>query len=199
MADPIEKYKSSKNTKVKDFFSNLGMGHVIIIGICLVGIIAITSNENADPRYNYVAYAILIGVILVMFFKPNPEKTLLPKHIVIEAAQEEVNRMVRIGREFSYDSKVIAGPACRLNQENEGLSGSSGPISWDVGITEFVRGSQYKKEGVISIHPFKGIVMGFEWRLLGYTGRESRDRDIIPVGIVQGNMQPTDFGKDNQK
>ena len=82
-----------------------------------------------------------------------------------------------------------------MKYENDLISGTSGPTSWDVGFVEFVHGTRFKKDGVISIHPYLGIITGIDFRPLGYTGRESRDRDIIPVGVVQGNVKTTEFGK----
>lgn len=199
MEELVREYRSQGENVAKNFFSNLGMGHVIIIGICLLILVAVFSNEEINPRYNYVIMAVLVGFILVLFFKSPKEKRLLSRKVVIKIAQEEVNKMVRDGKEFSYDSKVIVGPACHLKYENDMMTGTSGPIAWDVGFMELVKGSQYKKEGVISLHPFEGIITGFDWRPLGYTGRESRDRDIVPVGIVEGSMKTTDFGKENRK
>lgn len=197
MEEEAKKYQRNNNNKFVNMISNLGIGHIIVIGIVALFVISLTKN-NQDPRYNYVLYFILIGIILVMYFKPSKEQTLLPREVVAKIAQERLNEMVRDGKEFSFDSKVNVNPACHLKYENDLLTGTSGPVSWEVGFVEMVHGSRYVKDGVISIHPFKGIVTGIDFRPMGYTGRESRDRDIIPVGVVQGNIKTSDFSGNKQ-
>jgi hypothetical protein len=194
MEDLAKEYGKNKTDRFANFLSNINIAHIIIIGVIFFIIVAI-SGRAVNSKYLYVVIFILLGIIAVLYFKPSKEKKILPDYIVKKVAQEALNQKVREGEEFSYDSKVVVSPYCKLKYENDMHTGNSGPVAWDVGFIEFVQGSQYKKEGIISLHPYDGFVTGLEFRPLGYSGRESRDRDIIPVGIVEGKVKTTDFGK----
>lgn len=195
MEDPAKEYAQKKESKFKNFISNISVGQVIIFGIVVFLIISFSKNKQANPAYNYVLYGILITIILILYFKPSKEKVLLPEHIVKQIAREIVKRKVMEGHEFSFDSRVEISAACHLKYENDMVTGTSGPVAWEVGFIEHVHNSNYKKEGVIRIHPYEGICTGISFYPLGYTGRESRDRDIVPVGVVPGSIKTTDFGQ----
>lgn len=188
-----EEYKKNNENRMQNLLSKISIVHLLIFGVILLIAYSVTKN-NTDPKINYIIYGVLFVIILVLWFKPNKEKKLLPDHVVKEIAQEALNKKVREGKEFAFDSKVFVTPYCHLVYENDMASGTSGPIKWEVGFEELVNGSQYKKEGVISIHCYEGFVTGLKFLPFGYTGRESHDRDIIPVGVVQGNIKTTDFG-----
>jgi hypothetical protein len=198
MDDIAKEYTKQKDNKFKNFMSNISVAQVIIFGVILFIIIALNKNKTADPKYNYVLYGILIVIILILYFKPSKDKILIPEPIAKQIAQEALNKKVKEGKEFSFDSIVKVMPACQLTYESDFMTGSSGPVSWDIGYIEYVHGSQYKKEGVISIHPYEGIVTGLREYPLGYTGRETKDVRVVPVGIVQGNMKTTDYGNPPQ-
>lgn len=187
-------YKRSSRNTVEGFLSKVSTGQIFIFIIILLVIVAMSNNESLDKKYNVVIYVGLIAIIAYLYFKPTKEKALLPEHIVKQIAQEALNRKVRDGQEFPFDSKVFVMPACHLKYESDLMTGTSGPVAWEVGFEELVRGSQFKREGVIRIHPFEGKVTGISFYPLGYSGRESRDKTIVPVGVVQGNVKTTDFG-----
>lgn len=191
-----QEYKKNNDNKLQNLLSKISIWHLIAFGV--IGLIAysITKN-NTDPKVNYIIYGVLIAIILVLYFKPNEKKKLLPDYVVKEIAQEALNKKVREGREFAFDSKVFVTPYCHLVWENDMTTGQSGPIKWEVGFEELVHGSQYKKSGVVSIHCYDGFITGITHRPFGYTGMESRDRDLVPVGVVQGNIKTTDFGSPN--
>jgi hypothetical protein len=188
-----EEYKKNKESKIKNLLANVSVVHLLIIGVIILIIVAISKN-NTDPKYNYVIYGVLIAIILVLYFKPSKEKKLLPDYIAKQIAQEALNKKVKENKEFAFDSKVYVTPYCHLVYENDMTTGTSGPIKWEVGFEELKEGSQYKKQGVISIHPYEGFVTGIKMMPFGFSGRESHDRDIIPVGVVQGNIKTTDYG-----
>ena len=195
MEDIVKEYKKTSNTRFGDFLSNLGVGHILLIGLLLFFLVSMSDNPEVDPRQHYIIYFILGAIIVYLIYKPTAEKKILPEYVAKKIAQEALNEKVREGKQFSYASKVLVTGVCRLKYENDLISGTSGPVSWDIGFAESVRGSKYKKEGVISVHPYTGIVTGIEFRPLGYSGRESRDRDIVPVGVVEGKVKTTEFGK----
>ena len=188
-----EEYKKNNDSKIKNLLSNITIVHLLIIGVVILIIVSI-SKSTTDPKYNYVIFGVLIAIILVLYFKPSKERKILPDHVVKEIAQEALNRKVKENKEFAFDSKVYVTPYCHLVYENDMTNGTSGPVKWEVGFEELTEGSQYKKQGVISVHPYEGFITGIKYMPFGYTGREAHDRDIIPVGVVQGNMKTTDFG-----
>ena len=189
-----EEYKKNNESKVKNLLSNISVVHLLVLGVIILIIISI-SKSNSDPKYNYVIYGVLVAVILVLYFKPSKEKKLLPDYVVKQIAQEALNKKIREGKEFSFDSKVFVTPYCTLKYENDMTTGTSGPVAWEVGFEELVEGSQYKKAGIVRVHPFEGFITGIKHLPFGYTGRESTDRvDIVPVGVVQGNIKTTDWG-----
>lgn len=195
MENIAKEYRKNSGERIRDFFSKVGTAHVVTVGILLFVLIAFSRNPETDKRYLYVIIFILVGVISVLAFKPEKQKNFLPDYVAKEIAQEALDKKVREGKEFAFDSKVFVMQVCHLKYENDFVTGQSGPVSWDIGFVELVHGTQYKKEGVIRIHPYNGFVTGIAFYPLGYTGRESRDKDIIPVGIVQGSVKTTDFGK----
>ena len=190
-----KEYKKSSGNRLTEFLAKISTGQVILFGIVIFILIAFNNNQGSDQKYTYAIYFILIGIIAVLYFKPAKEKRLLPDYVAKEIAQEALNLKVREGKEFSFDSKLFVTPYCHLKYENDLITGMSGPVGWDVGFIELVHGTQYKKEGVVSIHPYEGIVTGITFRPLGYTGMESRDKVIIPVAVVEGKIKTTDYGK----
>lgn len=194
MEDIAKEYTQKKESRWKHFLSNISTGQVIIFGVIIFLVISFSNNKTADPKYNYVLYGVLIVIILVLYFKPSNQKILLPEHVVKRIAQEALDRKVREGKEFSFDSTVKVSSACHLKYESDMMTGTSGPVAWEIGFIERVNNSQYKKEGVIRIHPYEGIVTGISFYPLGYTGRESRDREIVPVSVVQGSVKTTEYG-----
>lgn len=194
MEEVAKEYTQKNENKFKQFISNISTGQVVIFGIIIFLIISFSKNKNSNPEYNYVLYGVLIVIILILYFKPSKEKILLPEYVVKQIAQEALDRKVREGREFGFDSKVRVSSACHLQWENDMMTGGLRPIAWEIGFIESVHNSQYKKEGVIRIHPFEGVIMGLSFRPLGYTGLETHDKDIVPVGVIQGNVKTTDFG-----
>ena len=189
----VKEYQSKNRNIFKNFLDNIKPGHLFIFAIIVIILIKITSNPNIDIRYHYVIYAFLIGVIILIASKSSNKKVLLDKSIVMKIAQEELNRMVNEGSEFAYDSKVYLSGKCNLLFTDNMATGYADYTSWDVGFVEQVQGSQYKKDGVIRIHPYTGIILGIIDMPLGYTGKEKRDKEIIPVGIVMGTQKTTDI------
>lgn len=193
MEDQIAKEWVNKNdNKWTNFLTRIGPGHIIVFGVIIFIIIAISKNQVTSNKYSILIYSVLVGIILVLMFKPNKEKKLLPEHVVKKIAQEALESKRREGVEIPQDSKVYVQPACHLKWNNDMQTGEYFPTAWEIGFIEKVHGSNYNRDGVISIHPFEGIVTGISWRPLGYTGLESRDKDIVPVFSVGNKPRPDD-------
>lgn len=191
MTEELLKEYQSKN-KIADFLSKTSVVHVILIGLFLFFLIKI-GRSNIDPRYHYAAYLIFIAIIMVLYFKTEKQKKLIPRHIAAQIAQEELEAMVRNGKEFPFDSKVYVMAASQTKFKEDLIKGDSGPVAWAIGFYEMVHGTAFKRDGVVYIHPYEGNVTGINWEPLGYTGKETKDVKIVPVGVVQGNFKTTDF------
>ena len=133
-------------------------------------------------------------MILVMYFKTDGTKKLLPRHIIIQIAQQELDLMIRVGQ-FPFDSKVYVSPSCQTKYENDLITDSSGPVSYAVGFYELVHGSQFKRDFVMFLNPYDGNVTGINEMRLGYDGTQTRDVMKIPVGVIQGSFKTNEFGK----
>jgi hypothetical protein len=189
----VEEYKKGNENRVNNLLSSVTPIHLIVFGVLVLIAYSITKN-NKDTNMTYIIYAVLFGVIIVLLYKPSKEKRLLPREVVVRIVKEEAEKMRRMGVEFSFDSKIFVKPHCHLKYENDMTTGTSGPVSWEVGVDELVHGTQYKKTFVFFVHPYEGIITGVDERVFGFKGIESRDRDVVPVGVVQGNIKTTDFG-----
>jgi hypothetical protein len=190
----VEEYKKNNDNKLQNLLSNVSVVHLLMLGVVALIVYSVLKN-NTDPKINYIIYGVMGIIILVLYFRPNKEKKLLPDYIVKQIAQEALNKKVREGKEFAFNSKVFVTPYCTLKYENDMTTGTSGPTSWEIGFEELIQGSQYKKAGIIRIHPFEGFVCGIKHLPFGYTGRETTDKvDIVPVGVVQGNVKTSDWG-----
>lgn len=193
MNEIVENYQ--KKNKFQNVLSRVNIIHVVIVGLLLFILIKM-GKSGTDPKYYYVGYAVLGVIIAIMYFKAGKNKKLIPRHVAAQIAQEELNRMVRDGKEFAFDSKCVVMAASQMKYKDDLIKGESGvPISWAIGFYEMVHGSNYKREGLIHIHPYEGYVMGIKMLPLGYTGAEETDRiKIVPVGIVSGSFKTSEFG-----
>lgn len=192
MEDSVKKYQSKNKNIFRSFLENIGMGHIFIFTFIGLVLIKITSNPEIDVRYNYIIYAALIGIIILISVKSSKNKILLDKEIVIKIAQEELNRMVHEGKEFAYDSKIYPSGKCNLI-EDKNTSGEIIYTSWDIGFVEQVHGSQYKKDYIMSIHPYEGIILGVADMPLGYTGKEKRNKEQDIVLLITGTQKTPDI------
>lgn len=192
MADIVEQYIDKKNNRLQTFMSRLNTAKILLFGAIVF--VLVTINRSNNKSYTLIGWAVLLGVILVLYFKKDKTGEILDEPTVKLIAQEILNKKKIEGKEISYDSNVFTLPQCYLKWENDMVSGDSGPVAWDVGFVEMVHGKNYRREGIIHIHPYKGICTGIEWRPLGYSGIESKDRDVVPVGIIPGTIKTTEYG-----
>lgn len=189
-----EEYKKNTEHRVTNLLSRVSVWHLVIFGVIGLIVYSMTKNQT-DPKYNYIIYGVLIVIIAVLYFKPTKEKKLLPDYVVKQIAQEALNRKVREGKEFAFDSKVFVKPQCHLRYSDDLAEGFSGPIAWDVEFEELVHGTQYKRDGFVSLHPFDGVITAIFFTPFGFNPRESQNVKIIPVGVVQGTMKTSEFGQ----
>lgn len=189
----VKEYRSKNKNFLKSFMSNIGLGHILLFGIIGIILIKVISSPNVDPRYNYIIYGTLIGIIIIISSKSNKERIRIDRQTATRIALEEANYMKNQGKEFAYDSKIYSSGRCKCRFTDNMATGYADYTSWDIGIVEHVHGSQYKKDYVISIHPYEGIILGIVEMPLGYTGKEKKDKEIIPVGVVMGTQKTTDI------
>lgn len=189
----VEDYKKNNENRFKNLLSKVTVVHLLVIGVIALISYSIIKNSK-DPKLNYIIYGIFIVIIIVLWFKPNKEKKLLPEHIVKEIAQEALNKKVREGKEFPFDSKVFVKPQCHLRYSDDLAEGFSGPVAWDIEFEELVYGTQYIRNGFVSIHCYEGFVTGIFFTPFGFSPKDSPNVKIIPVGVVQGTMKTSDFG-----
>lgn len=180
------------------FLSNLSIGKIIVFVILLLIVFSVTNKKDIDPSYNKIIYGGLLAVIAYMYFKPSKDRKLLERWEAAGLAQRELNRMKRDG-EFPFDSVVKVKPASKLREQDDLVTGQSGPVSWDIGFSEMVHGKKYIREGVISVHPYSGSITGVRFMPTGYTGNENPDVRVVPMGVVMGSVRTTDFSGNQQK
>lgn len=198
MEDLSKGYQNDSSNRTRNFLSNLSIGKIFIIGIIILILIYISSNKDIDPKTNYVVYGILIAIILYLYFKPSTDRRLITRAEAVRIAEEELTRMIRGGREFSHDSKIFISDCSNLRSVGS-ATGNTEYESWDIGFIECVHGTNYKKDKIIRIHPYFGIVMGIEDMPMGYTGKEKKDIQYIPIGIFQGSLKTTDLNTNPNK
>ena len=185
----VEDYRK-KNTPspARNFLNNLSVGKIIILAVIILILIAV--GKTANTKYSYVIYGVLILVIIFLAFKQSNKLILLNLETAKLVAQDYLERMRVAGKEISFDSKIEVMPVGQMCYKDDMVSGDSGAVSINIGFIEYVHGSQFKKEGVISIHPYDGTITGMQWMNLGYTGNElTTHTKIIPVGVINNNIQ----------
>lgn len=190
----VEDYKKRNNSLFKNFISNLSTGKIIVLVV--VVLLVIMLSKSADRRFTFVIYGGLVIIILYLLFKPSGEKILLNLETAKAVAQDYLERLRVQGREIAHDSKIEVMPVGQTCYTNDLVTGQSGPTAIDIGFTEYVNGTSFKKDGVLSIHPYDGTITGMSWMPLGYTGREKTTvTKIVPVGVmnIQGGTNTSDF------
>lgn len=121
--------------------------------------------------------------VLFLMYREDSEAKLIPEHIIKQIGQESLEKKRALGIEIPFDCKVKVTLVGEGIWEQDMVSGTSGMIRRDVGFEVIRKG--YIKKGVIGIQPYNGTILGLRWERFGYTGKESKDRIIVPVEVIK--------------
>lgn len=174
-----EKKKNSKWAKVSKQikpFHVIGIFLLIFLGQYWV------STGKIQGNYFWGITIAFCMLFLFLMYRETNEPKLIPEHIIKQIAYDALEKKRARGIEIPFDAKVKVTLAGEGIYEQDMVSRTSGTIRRDVGFEIIRKG--YKKKGVIGIHPYNGIILGIRWEALGYTGKETKDRVIIPVGVL---------------
>jgi len=184
--NPYEEYldwEKSKNSRWSRVSKQIKPVHVIgILLIIFIGNYFVSTGKIANNLFWGIVIAFSVLFIFLMFRETNEPK-LIPEHIIKQIAQEALDKKRLLGIEIPFDSRVRVTLVGEGIWEQDMISGTSGMIKRDVGFE--VRRKGYIKKGVIGIHPYNGIILGIRLEKFGYTGKESKDRIIIPVSVLE--------------
>ncbi len=130
-----------------------------------------------------VFFTAIIAFALVFLFvavRESNEPKLIPEHIIKQIGKNALEK--KRGEEIPFDAKIKITLIGEVIHEQDMISRTSGVIKREVGFQLIKKG--YAKSGVIGIHPYNGIVLGIRWERLGYSGKETKDRILVPVNII---------------
>jgi len=198
MEDVSKDYQNPAGNRLKNLVSNLSVSMIIVVGIVILIIILISSNKQIDPKVNFVVYGVLIAIIFYLMYKPSDKMRLLTRQEALNIGRNELEYMKREGETFAHNSEIFMSDCCNLRTTGSAM-GTTEYESWDIGFIERVNGTNYKKDKIIKVHPYFGIVIGIEDMPMGYTGKEKKDVQYIPIGIFQGSMKTTDLNNNPTK
>lgn len=175
-----EKKQNSRWTKISQQVKAV---HVLLI-VGLIFFAVYMYNTKKLSREAILAIVVPFGIlILFLMYRETSTPKLIPEHIIKQIAQDALERKRTIGIEIPFDCKVRVTLVGEGIYETDMYTGTSGIIKRDVGFEVIKHG--LRKTGVIGIHPYNGTILGLRWMRLGYSGTESKDRQIIPVGFIE--------------
>ena len=175
-----EKKRNSKWAKVSKQIKPI---HVIGIGFLIFGGQYLVSTGKIQVNV-FWGIVIAFGMLfLFLMFRETSEPKLIPEHIIKQIASEALEKKRLKGDEVPFDAKIKVILPGEGIYETDIYTGTSGLIKREVGFELIRKG--YKKTGVIGVHPYNGTILGIRWEKLGYTGKETKDKVIIPVGLVE--------------
>ena len=175
-----EKKKNSKWAKVSKQIKP-----VHVIGIFLLVFLgqSLVSTGKIQSSYFWGIIIAFVGLFLFLIYRETNEHKLIPEHIIKQIAYDTLEKKRIRGIEIPFDAKVKVTLVGEEIYEQDLISGTSGTIRRDVGFEIIRKG--FRKKGVIGVHPYSGIILGIRWEPLGYTGKETKDRIIIPVKALE--------------
>jgi hypothetical protein len=186
--DPYEDYLTWKNRQ-NTFWSKLSRkvnpSYILFFFLILFFANSMVSNGTLS-RGQFFAVLIPCIILLVSLANREPQiDKLIPEQIIKEIAQEALERKRKEGIEIPFDAQVNVTLQGGISYETDYTQDipSSGPTRRDVGF-EVVRKS-YVKKGVIERHPYTGAVGGIRWEKMGYSGKETKDKIIVPVKEIE--------------
>lgn len=176
-------WEKKKHSKWSAFSKKIKPIHVL-------GILIILSLGNYWVTTGKIDTNLFWGIIiaigffaLFLLYKEDTEQKLIPEHIIKQIAQEALERKRTLGIEIPFDCKVRVTLVGEGIWEQDLISGTSGMIRRDVGFEVIRKG--YVKKGVMGVQPYNGTILGLRWEIFGYTGKESKDRIIVPVEVIK--------------
>jgi len=178
-----KKWEKKKGSLLSKLSKQINAWHVI--GICILFVVGQQWTSTGRIPTNVFFGSIIAFAIVLIFltFRETNEQKLIPEHIIKQIAWEALEKKRQKGIEIPFDAKIRVMLSGEGVYEQDMISRTSGLIKRDVGFEIIRKG--YVKTGVMAIHPYNGTVLGIRWERLGYTGRESKDRQIVPVGVLK--------------
>lgn len=180
--NPYEEYlewEKSKNSRWSKFSKQVKPVHVMgILLLVFIGNYLVSTGKVEGGFFWGIVVAFGLLFIFLMFRDTNEQK-LIPEHIIKQIAQEALDKKRFLGKEIPFDCKVKATLVGEGIWEQDMISGTSGIIKREVGFE--IRKKGLIKKGVIGIHPYNGTILGIRLEKFGYSGKESKDRIIIPM------------------
>lgn len=191
MASQYEEYlewERQKNSRWNKVSRQIKPSHVL--GILIL--IAAGNYWVASGKVNTTFFwGVLVAfgiVFLFLMFRETTEQKLIPEHIIKQIAQNALENKKRLGIEIPFDAKVKVTLVGEGIWEQDFISKTSGLIKRDVGFEVIRKG--YIKRGVMGIHPYNGTILGIRWEPFGYSGKETKDRTIVPAGVIENPNNP---------
>ena len=186
--DEYLEWERQKNSRWNKVSKQIKPFHVLgVLVIFAIGNSLVTSGKINNTFFWGVAVAFGI-LFLFLMFRETAEQKLIPEHIIKQIAQNALENKRRQGIEVPFDAKVKVNLVGESIWEQDFISRTSGVIKREVGFEVIRKG--YKKKGVIGIHPYNGTILGLRWEQFGYSGKETKDRTIIPAGVVSNPNNP---------
>lgn len=190
MNDSYDEYlnwKKKENSAWNRFSKQIKPVHLIgIFLLILVGQSLVSSGKMTNTLFWGIVVSFVVVFIFLAYRAPL-QSQLIPERVIKTIAQRALEQKKKTG-EISYDAKVNVMLSGEAHYEQDFISGTSGIVRRDVGFEINRKG--YKKKGVIGVHPYSGEILGIRWEPLGYTGKETKDRIIVPANFLK-NSEPT--------
>lgn len=154
---------------------------ILIIAIFILGNYL---NKTGQVKSQWFwGFVILISVVTVfLLYRESGERRLIPEHIIKEICQRALERKRQQGIEIPFDCKIHVLLQTGAIYETDLNTSEHGVIKREVGFEIVKKG--YRRTGVISVQPYTGDILDIRWEKLGYSGKESKDRTIVPVALA---------------
>lgn len=184
--DSYEEYLSwekGKNSRWNKVSKQIKPFHVIgILLLFFIGNSWVASGRIDNSLFWGIIFSFVILAIFLTFRETN-ELKLIPEQIIKEITKDALEKKRLKGEEIPFDTTIRVTLVGESIWEQDLISGTSGLIKREVGFETWKKG--LKRTGVIGIHPYNGSILGIRWEKLGYTGKETKDRTIIPVKALE--------------
>lgn len=190
MADEIDRLESNKKRiNYTQNIAKIPYNYLFIVfGIIALSYYAYTTSHITKKNFQYLfALAVILFVILILK-SGDKGRRLLTEPEARAFAEKELNIKKRSLSYEYLDGKLIPNYS-HLVKSEMALSGQTEYISYKLGyIVELKDGRE--KYILVELDPYSGELRGIEERKEGYTGREDKDKVVIPLpGYIQENFK----------